>query len=142
MTPMQETSLGWNWLAFLRSALPVDTISSITMSWSWPDSVLHLQSQISDMIITLGRGPDSLFEQVVPDSEKAAECEWDAQVRLGEDLPMAERAFLRERRRRIRKSFAKLIGVSENEIDERDIPVVAIAGSGGGSNFIFGVGNN
>ncbi len=142
MTPMQETSLGWNGLAFLRSALPVDTISSITMSWSWPDSVLHLQSQISDLIITLGRGPDSLFEQVVADSEKAAECEWDAQVRLGEDLPMAERAFLRERRRRIRKSFAKLIGVSENEIDERDIPVVAIAGSGGGSNFIFGVGNN
>lgn len=139
---MQETSLGWDGLAFLRSALPVDTISSITMSWSWPVSVLHLQSQISDLLITLGRGPGSLFEQVIADSEEAKECEWDAQVRLGEDLPMAERAFLRERRRRIRKSFAELIGVSENEIDERDVPIVAIAGSGGGSIFISGVRNN
>jgi phospholipase A2 len=136
---MQETSLGWNGLTFLRSALPVDAISSITTSWAWPDSILHLQSQISALLITLGRGPGSLFEEVIADSEKAVECAWDAQVRLGEDLPIAERAFLRERRRRIRKSFAKLIGVPENEIDERDIPIVAIAGSGGGSNFISGV---
>ena len=136
---MQEVSLGWNGLAFLRSALPVDKISSITMSWAWPDSVLHLQSQISELLITLGRGPGSLLEEVIAESEEAVECSWDAHVRLGEDLPIAERAFLRERRRRIRKSFAKLIGVSENEIDERDIPVVAIAGSGGGSDLISGV---
>ena len=132
----QETSLGWNGLALFRSALQADTISSITGSWVWPDPILHLQSQISGLLVTLGRGPGSLFEEVIADSEKAVECEWDAHVRLGEDLPIAERGFLRERRRCIRKSFAKLIDVSENEIDERDIPVVAIAGSGGGSSFI------
>lgn len=123
----------------MRSALPVDTISSITASWAWPDSILHLQSQISELLVTLGKGPGSVFEEVVADSENAIECAWDAQVRLGEDLPIAERAFLRERRRRIRKSFASLIDVPENQIDERDIPVVAIAGSGGGSSFVSGV---
>jgi len=87
----------------------------------------------------LGRGPGSLFEEVIADSENAVECAWDAHVRLGEDLPIAERAFLRERRRRIRKSFAELIDVPETEVDERDIPVVAIAGSGGGTSFLFGV---
>jgi phospholipase A2 len=124
-------------LAFFRSALPVDIIS-ITTPWVWPESITHLQSQIAELLVALGRGPGSLFAEVVADSEKAVECAWDAQVRLGEDLPIAERAFLRERRRRIRKSFAKMIGVSESEIDERDIPVVAIAGSGGGSSFISG----
>lgn len=132
----QEISLGWNGLAFLRSTLPMDTISSITTSWVWPDRILYLRSQISELLVTLGRGSGSLFEEVVADSENAMECAWDAQVRLGEDLPIAERGFLRERRRHMRKSFAKLIDVSENEIDERDIPVVAIAGSGGGSSFI------
>lgn len=32
----------------------------------------------------------------------------------------------------MRKAFADLMGVHENEVDERDLPVVAIAGSGGG----------
>jgi cytosolic phospholipase A2 len=45
---------------------------------------------------------------------------------------MAERAFIAERKRVMRTSFAKLIGVKDSEVDERDLPVVAIAGSGGG----------
>lgn len=33
----------------------------------------------------------------------------------------------------MKRGFAKLFGVDESEIDERDLPVVAIAGSGGGN---------
>ena len=32
----------------------------------------------------------------------------------------------------MKKAFARLFGVDESEIDERDLPTVAIAGSGGG----------
>ena len=53
-------------------------------------------------------------------------------MRFGEDLCLSERAFLSERKRFMRSAFARLMGVSENTVDERDIPIIAIAGSGGG----------
>ena len=67
-----------------------------------------------------------------PDPSVHPECEWDADVRLGEDLCISERAFLGERKRKMRTAFARLMGVPDSEVDERDLPVVAIAGSGGG----------
>lgn len=86
-------------------------------------------------MLELSRGPGSLFQQIVhdhPDPAVHPECQWDAEVRLGDDLCVSERAFLRERKRKMRKAFAKLFNVDESEIDERDLPIVAIAGSGGG----------
>jgi phospholipase A2 len=61
------------------------------------------------------------------------ECDWDADVRLGDDLCLSERAFLRERKRVMKSAFAKLMEVPEEEVHEEDLPVVAIAGSGGGT---------
>ncbi|KAJ8469509.1 hypothetical protein ONZ51_g8947 [Trametes cubensis] len=90
---------------------------------------------MSALLLELGLGPGSLYDEIVnspPDITVNPECEWDADVRLGEELCLAERAFLGERKRRMRASFAKLMGVPESEIDERDLPIVAIAGSGGG----------
>ena len=86
-------------------------------------------------MLELGRGPGSLYSEIVYDPPGLSihpECQWDAEVRLGDELCLSERAFLRERRRRMKSGFAKLFGVDEREIDERDLPVVAIAGSGGG----------
>ena len=37
-----------------------------------------------------------------------------------------------ERKRKMRKAFADFIGVEEREVNEQDIPMIAIAGSGGG----------
>ncbi|KAJ8456031.1 hypothetical protein ONZ51_g12279 [Trametes cubensis] len=90
---------------------------------------------MSALLLELGLGPGSLYDEIVnspPDITVNPECEWDADVRLGEELCLAERAFLGERKRRMKASFAKLMGVPESEIDERDLPIVAIAGSGGG----------
>lgn len=67
-----------------------------------------------------------------PDLSINPECEWDAKVRIGDDVSISERAFLRERKRRMRAGFAKLFGVPIEDLDERDLPIVAIAGSGGG----------
>lgn len=98
----------------------------------WPESVLNIQSQIQALLLEVGRGPGSLYSEIMEDSEKAPEASWDAHVRLGEELCVAERAYLRERKRRMRSSFAKFIGVEDCEVVEDDIPIVAIAGSGGG----------
>lgn len=97
-----------------------------------------VRGRISDFLMELSRGPGSLYSEIVntpPDPTVHPEVEWDAEVRLGEDLCIAERAFIGERLRAMRKPFAALMGVDEKEVDERDIPVVAIAGSGGGKSL-------
>lgn len=79
--------------------------------------------------------PESVTARVLSeatDVERHPEMQWDATVRLGSSLPSAERAFVRNRREGMRVKFAKLMGVDESEVNERDVPVVAIAGSGGG----------
>ena len=94
-----------------------------------------VQARFSALFVELGMGPGSLYSEIVdspPDSELYPEVEWDASVRFGEDLCLSERAFLSERRRVMKAAFARLMGVSEKAVDERDIPIIAIAGSGGG----------
>jgi phospholipase A2 len=123
-------------LEFLRNSIPVPDISSILSSWSWPESLATVQEKFSALLLELGRGPGSLYSEIVerpPDPSIHPECQWDAEVRLGDELCLSERAFLRERKRRMKNGFAGLFGVDESELDERDLPVVAIAGSGGGT---------
>ncbi len=140
----------WRGLSFLQFSVPVHSISSSMSTWKWPTSfpapdiswptafsVSDLQQRLSALILELGRGPGSLYDEIVNapvDPAVHPECDWDAEVRLGEDLCLAERVFLSERKRRMKASFAELMGVPEIEVDERDLPIVAIAGSGGGRN--------
>ncbi|PVF94664.1 FabD/lysophospholipase-like protein [Serendipita vermifera] len=132
--PIEEkpAGLGWRGLHFIRESLSIDSIPSITASWIWPESIVYLQSRIQALLVATGRGPGSLYAEIVESSNKAPEIGWDAHVRLGEDLCVPERAFLRERKRVMRKAFAKYVGVDEKDINEEDIPIVAIAASGGG----------
>lgn len=111
-------------------------------TWTWPTSLdfAWYQERLSALFLELSLGPGSLYSEVVdapPDPKLHPEVEWDASVRLGEDLCMSERAFLGERRRAMRVPFAQLLGVKPEEIDERDMPIVAIAGSGGGKTEII-----
>ncbi|TDL24273.1 FabD/lysophospholipase-like protein [Rickenella mellea] len=108
---------------------------SAISSWTWPASFSNVQAKFSALFLELSRGPDSLYSQIVnypPDPAVHPECQWDAEVRLGDELCISERAFLKERRRKMKKAFARQFGVPEDEIDERDLPIVALAGSGGG----------
>ena len=108
-------------------------------TWSWPQSLpvdfSWLQEHLNALFLELSLGPLSLYSEIVnkpPDPDVYPEIQWDANVRLGEELCISERAFLAERRRAMRIPFAHLVGVDPEEVDERDLPVVAIAGSGGG----------
>ncbi|KAG0347420.1 hypothetical protein BG004_007781 [Podila humilis] len=80
-------------------------------------------------------GDGSLYQSIVAnmsDTNKNPEIQLDATVRTGNALCPQELAFRSVRRKKMRKAFAKFIGVKESEVNEADIPVVAIAGSGGG----------
>ncbi|KAK3814384.1 MAG: acyl transferase/acyl hydrolase/lysophospholipase [Benniella sp.] len=83
--------------------------------------------------LQLGEG--SLYQTIVnnmQDNSKNPEIQLDATVRQGNDICPQETAFQTARRKKMKKAFAKFIGVHESEVHESDIPVVALAGSGGG----------
>ncbi|CUA66912.1 hypothetical protein RSOLAG22IIIB_00362 [Rhizoctonia solani] len=119
----------------LDGSTTLSTALTALTSWTWPESLKWIQNRANILILELSRGPGSLWNEIVdspPSSQDHPEYDWEAEVRLGDELCIAERAFLRSRKRKMRAAFAKLFGVAFHEIDERDIPVVAIAGSGGG----------
>ncbi|KAF9425964.1 hypothetical protein BGZ94_007069 [Podila epigama] len=80
-------------------------------------------------------GDGSLYQSIVAnlsDSNKNPEIQLTAQVRTGNTLCPQEHMFRAARRKKMKKAFAKFIGVKESDVNEADIPTVAIAGSGGG----------
>lgn len=98
-----------------------------------------MQTRFSALFLELSLGPGSLYSEVVelpPDPNIHPEVEWEAVVRFGEDVCISERAFLGERKRAMKASFARLLGIAESDIDERDLPIVGIAGSGGGESGV------
>lgn len=104
-------------------------------NWAWPESLISFRTTVNELLLELSGGEGSLYHKVTttpPDLSVHPECEWDAEVRLGEELSLSERAFLNMRKRYMRTTLAKLFDVPVEEIDERDIPILAIAGSGGG----------
>lgn len=118
-------------LAFPSVSLP-DLSGTLA---KWKDSLASVSSAFSSLQTELSLGPDSTYARILADAHNPnvhPEVQWDAEVRLGRDLPHTERAFLRNRRERIRAAFAELVGVPLDQVDERDLPVVAVAASGGG----------
>lgn len=138
--PINSNSLSsWHGLDFLTSSLPINTnfLSDTLSSWSWSPSLRlsGIQERFSALFLELGLGPGSLYSEIIkenPDVLLHPECEWDAQVRLGDELCLSEQAFLKERKRKMRLAFAEFIGVPLDQVHEDDIPIVAVAGSGGG----------
>lgn len=117
----------------ISSALSLPNISGTLAAWR--DSLASVSTAFSNLQNELSLGPDSTYARILKDAENPdihPEIQWDARVRLGRDLPHTERAFARNRRGRMRHDFARLLDVPVEEVDERDLPVVAIAASGGG----------
>ncbi|GAA5881352.1 hypothetical protein JCM16303_000141 [Sporobolomyces ruberrimus] len=117
-------------------SLPTLSLDDLTKTLdSWKANLSALSTTISSFQTELTRGSDSLYQRIIAQRKNAEvhpETQWDAEVRLGTDLCVQERAFLRNRREWMRTRFAKLMEVEESEVDVRDLPVVAFAASGGG----------
>ncbi|VUC27298.1 unnamed protein product [Clonostachys rosea] len=73
------------------------------------------------------------------------ELRWDASVRCSADLHQEEKGFIDLRKRRISSqgddSLHKFLGLPPDEfVDPRDVPLVALGGSGGGYRAMYGFG--
>ncbi|GAA5928341.1 hypothetical protein JCM3775_000580 [Rhodotorula graminis] len=116
--------------------LPSLRLADVTATLeSWKSSLASLSTTFAKLQDELSLGPDSTYAHIVDEGKDARahpELQWDAQVRLGTDLPISERAFLRNRRQKMRAAFARLVDVPLDDVDERDLPTVSIAASGGG----------
>ncbi|BGO94444.1 hypothetical protein NBRC10512_003818 [Rhodotorula toruloides] len=102
---------------------------------TWTESLSSLTTTFSKLQDELSLGPNSTYSRIVQEGKDPSihpELQWDATVRTGQDLPHTERAFLRNRRDKMRAAFARLMDVPLEEVDVRDLPVVAVAASGGG----------
>jgi cytosolic phospholipase A2 len=86
--------------------------------------------------------PGSISDQIWQESKDALrnpEIEIDARVWIGNEICDEELAFFEKRRKFTRKGLARYLAVKESEIDERDIPTIALAGSGGGYRAMIGL---
>ena len=108
---------------------------------SWSRDLDDLRKRLSELWAEVSGGEGSTYRAVLDSRNDRVinpELEWEGHVRLTGDvegldsLAPAERAYLRNRRTRIVAPFAAFIGVPASEVDEQDVPVLGIAGSGGG----------
>ncbi|KAK9366381.1 acyl transferase/acyl hydrolase/lysophospholipase [Lipomyces kononenkoae] len=103
---------------------------SMSNSFSLPAWMRKIQSIIDTT------SHDSLGYEVIGDSSDIMlnpEVAWTpAYVRLGPQLSQEEVKFRKNRAAFTKKGLAKYLDIPVSSIDERDIPIIAVTGSGGG----------
>ncbi|KAM0748096.1 FabD/lysophospholipase-like protein [Meredithblackwellia eburnea MCA 4105] len=130
--PLPPLSLDLPTFSDLKTKATTDLNTTLV---SLSTSLVSLRTALLTFQEEVTRGPESTYTRVTSSRSNESlhpEMGWDATVRLGTELGTAERAFIRTRREAMRDSFAKVVGVGLEEVDVRDLPVVSIAGSGGG----------
>jgi hypothetical protein len=87
-----------------------------------------MKSRWSDML-----NVDDLLAAELSDARMHPEIQWSAGLRRSNDLCDQEATLVKERRKRATKQLHRFLHLPEDEVvDERDVPIVAIGGSGGG----------
>lgn len=93
-----------------------------------PGYVAKLQKEVE-------MGPDSLAYEIweeARDETLRPEIALAAQVRVSKDLCPDEKAFIRRRKQYTTRALSNYLHIPIHEIDPRDVPTIAISGSGGG----------
>jgi cytosolic phospholipase A2 len=101
----------------------------------------HFVEWVEKIRAQVSFAPGSLADEIWQESQdplRNPEIKWDAKVWLGNQFTKEELEFTHKRRRFTKKGLAVYLSVDEKEIDERDIPVISIAGSGGGYRAMLG----
>ena len=115
-----------------------DTSNISTEIFRIPPHFLEWVEKIrADVSFSEGSVSDEIWKEA-QDPVKNPELEKDARVWIGNRICQEELEFYSKRREFTRSGLAKYLGVDVNEIDERDIPIIAIAGSGGGYRAMLG----
>ncbi|KAF6220627.1 hypothetical protein HO133_003060 [Letharia lupina] len=142
--PLFEDEDSAAWASFsLNVAIARKSISSVQWTtlgdkitdrfipqWAYdlPDYVAKLQREMN-----MARG--SLAEEIwqeAQDENIHPEIALNARVRVGKDLCSDEMAFVRRRKRYTRCALAKYLEIPEADVDPKDVPTIAVCGSGGG----------
>ena len=93
-----------------------------------PGYIAKLQREFEMAPGSLG---DEIWEEA-QDPEINPEITSTARVRIGKELCAEEREFLIRRKRYVSQALAKYLDIPEEEVDPRDVPTIAMCGSGGG----------
>ena len=83
--------------------------------------------------MNMARG--SLAEEIWQEAEDECihpEIALNARVRVGKDLCPDEMAFVRRRRKYTARALANYLEIPEAGVDPKDVPTIAVCGSGGG----------
>lgn len=108
-----------------------DAISNFILpTWArqLPDQMRKLQSELSMEPGTLA---DEIWQEAA-DAEINPEVNWEASVRVSNELCEDELRFRRKRRERLVPALARYLDINEEDIDPEDVPTIALCGSGGG----------
>ncbi|KAI5785002.1 acyl transferase/acyl hydrolase/lysophospholipase [Peziza echinospora] len=109
--------------------------ANISLTSIIPEWTLLLPFYFQKLRAELSMAPDSLSYEIWQESLSPylnPEITWDAQVRMSPNLCDEETRFLERRRRFMKGAFAQYLQIPESEINEQDIPVIAMTASGGG----------
>lgn len=100
-----------------------------------PEWAQALPGYVRKLQAELEMAPGSLADEIWTESEDPyinPEITQTARVQVGGSICDEELAFREARRLHTAKALAKYLDVSESEVDPRDVPVIAMCGSGGG----------
>jgi hypothetical protein len=101
----------------------------------------NLREWVDKVRAEVSFAPGSVADEIwteAQDPHRNPEIEKDARVWTGNEICAEEIAFYEKRREFTRKALARYLGVNEMEVDARDVPNIAVAGSGGGYRAMIG----
>ena len=137
-----EDSAAW---ASLSSRFAVAHASLSAFSWSRlgdriadsivPEWAQQLPGYIAKMQDEMAMRPGSLADEIWQEAQDPyihSEITRNAKVRIGKYLCADELAFIQRRKRHTTQALAKYLDLPESVIDPRDVPTIALCGSGGG----------
>ncbi|KAI9696790.1 MAG: hypothetical protein M1836_005152 [Candelina mexicana] len=93
-----------------------------------PGYIIKLQKEMS-------MAPGSLADLIWDEAHNAdinPEIEWDATVRVSNEICAEEKSFVRHRKEHTTKALARYLDLPEKDVHPDDVPTIAICGSGGG----------
>lgn len=101
----------------------------------------HFMDWVDKIRAEVSFAPGSVSDEIWQESKdpvRNPEIERDARVWLGNEFCQEELQFQEKRRKFTKRGLARYLRVEEGEIDERDVPTIAVAGSGGGYRAMLG----
>lgn len=100
-----------------------------------PDWFQVLPGYITKLQREMEMAPGSLGDEIweeAQDPEINPEITTPARVRIGKELCAEEKEFLARRKKYTTQALAKYLDIPEEDVDPRDVPTIAMCGSGGG----------